>query len=88
MIKVSKERPEDTQLLVFDVRAKTGAIHNMTKAIVFLGRINEGPPMELLGQEHPSYFEWESYWGFNRGRVVTVEDARDKIAFCAKGMYK
>jgi hypothetical protein len=88
MIKVSKVRAEDTQLLVFDVRPKASAVHNLTKAIVFLGRINEGPPMELLGREFPSYFEWESYWGFNRGRVSTVEDARDKIAFCAKGMYK
>jgi len=88
MIRVSRLRPEDDELLVFDVRSKAAAAHNMTETKVFLGRINPGPRMEIMGQEYPSYFQWESYWGFNRGRVSTIEDAQDKIAFCAKGQYK
>ena len=71
MIKLSKLRPQDNELLVFDVR------HGTPK--VFLGRII---PLDN------GRFKWESAWGFSRGEQHSLEEARECIAFCAKGMYK
>lgn len=79
MIRLSKERPEDTELLVFDVRPKSICLELNREPKVFLGRIT---PVD------DNHFLWESRWGFNRGEAHSLEDAQSKIEQCAKGMYK
>ena len=88
MIKLSKLRTEDAEILVFDVRSKEAAAHNGTESKVLLGRITPGNMTRVLDREYPEYFQWESRWGFNRGRAITLEEAQEEITFCAQGLYK
>jgi hypothetical protein len=78
MIRLSKETPESTDILVFDVRDKSIALSTMREPKVYLGKIipiNNG-------------FRWESAFGGNQGQAATQERCQYWIEICAKGAYQ
>jgi hypothetical protein len=78
MIRLSKETPESTEILVFDVRDKAIAKATNREPKVYLGKIipiNRG-------------FRWESAWGGNTGEAATEDRCMHWIQVCAKGQYR
>jgi len=82
LIKLTKQKHSDREILVFDVRPEAICKERNTEPRVFLGRII--PPIE-----EPGTWRWESRWGFNRGETdLGLDMAQNYIVLCAKGMYK
>lgn len=80
VIRLSKLKPTDSTILVFDVRSKSIALERGTEPKVFLGRI--------VPNHDETKFHWQSRWGANCGEVHSLEDAQFAIEKCASSMYK
>jgi hypothetical protein len=83
MIRLSKMKGDDVDILVFDVRPKQICLELNREIKVYLGRIT--PRVDDDGRE---WFKWMSRWGHNCGEEFDIAIAQTCIELCAKGMYK